>query len=181
MKLNSQGLHPSKHAVTLPKEYKCYGDSFDFIVFDLDEQNDQNTKPKGIKQHGKVKSFPKYTMQTLSIDADTHMFNVKTLKPKIKQNKRVLENMYRDSDYDKQQQAQWPFLAYNLGQNRVAFVDMSKQAKEEQIQYIYYLPESFKFISFVDFNNYEDIGFFAEDIRIEGCTNYAFLSLNTDK
>jgi len=84
MKLNKLGLDPAKHAVTLPKEYSCYGDSFDFIIFDLAEQNDESDKLKDIKEHENVKSFPKYTMQTLSIDDETHMFNVKTLKPSIK-------------------------------------------------------------------------------------------------
>lgn len=38
-----------------------------------------------------------------------------------------------------------------------------------------------KFISFVFFNKYEDIGFFHENINIEACVNFLFLSQRRNK
>ena len=41
-------------------------------------------------------------------------------------------------------------------------------------------PEE-KFVGFVQFNQFQDIGFFAEDLRIECCSHFAYLTRKDDK
>jgi len=44
--------------------------------------------------------------------------------------------------------------------------------------YIYEMPHGEKFISFGEFNTFEDIGFYPKKLRIEMCSNFVFLTKN---
>jgi len=43
-------------------------------------------------------------------------------------------------------------------------------------EYIYRVKEGHKFLCFVEFNSYQDIGFFAEGLLIEGCVRITFIT-----
>ena len=38
-----------------------------------------------------------------------------------------------------------------------------------------------KFVCFIQFNKYEDLGFFTEDLRIECCSHFAYMTRQEDK
>ena len=38
-----------------------------------------------------------------------------------------------------------------------------------------------KFVCFLKFNRYEDMGFFSEDLRIECCSSFAYMTRKDDK
>ena len=48
-------------------------------------------------------------------------------------------------------------------------------------QLVYDLEKNHQFINFVDFNNFEDVGFYPGPLRIECCSNFVFLTLDTKK
>ena len=82
--------------------------------------------------------------------------------------------LVQSTDNYQQQQAQWPFFAYNLGMKKIAFIHLMR--KENCREYILQLQPEHNFITFVEFNDYKDIGFFGEELLIEGCVSFSFLS-----
>lgn len=46
--------------------------------------------------------------------------------------------------------------------------------------FILEMQDGDEFISFVKFNKFEDIGLFAEDLRIECCSHIAFITQNDE-
>ena len=77
------------------------------------------------------------------------------------------------------QEASFPIIAYNLGIHKIAI--FNQQCHEDPKQYILELEEEEAFICFLDFNKYEDFGFFPDAMRIYGCSQILYASKLGDK
>ena len=78
-----------------------------------------------------------------------------------------------------QQDANFPFLAYNLGESKIILQNIQEVGTRKA--YILNMEPDEKFVCFIKFNKYEDIGFFTEDLRIECCSHIAYLTRKDDK
>jgi len=61
---------------------------------------------------------------------------------------------------------------YNIGQRKIIIKNTLKGGKS----HIYEMPKGEKFISFGEFNTFEDVGFYPSKLRIEMCSNFLFLT-----
>jgi hypothetical protein len=52
---------------------------------------------------------------------------------------------------------------------------------DEKKKYILKLLPDEKFVCWINFNQFSDIGFFPKDLRIECCSHFAFLTTGQDK
>jgi hypothetical protein len=66
----------------------------------------------------------------------------------------------------------FPFFANNVGQQKIII----KSTLKGGLTYVYELPKTERFVNFVEFNKFEDLGFYPGKLRIEMCTNIVFLS-----
>jgi len=65
-------------------------------------------------------------------------------------------------------------FVYNIGQRKIIIKNTLKGGKS----FIYDIPKTDKFISFAEYNSFEDIGFYPDKLRIELCSNIVFLTQN---
>ena len=73
-----------------------------------------------------------------------------------------------------QHQANLPCLAYNLGDSKLVFQNTLQV--DPKRKFLLKLPAGERFVSFLQFNRYEDIGFFPTGLRVECCSSFAFLT-----
>ena len=71
----------------------------------------------------------------------------------------------------------FPYIAHNLGENKLEIININNVDGEIK-SYIYNMQKDEKFVCFVDFNQFEDIGFYPEHLRIECCSFFLFLTTN---
>jgi hypothetical protein len=69
----------------------------------------------------------------------------------------------------------FPFFAYNVGQNKLIF----KNTLKDGASFVLEIPKSERFRSFANFNTFEDLGFFPNELNIEMCTNLVYLTQET--
>ena len=75
-----------------------------------------------------------------------------------------------------QQSGDHPFLCYNLGSSKVVLQNTLKVGTKKT--YILDLLPGDEFVAFVKFKSFQDIGFFTQDIRIECCSHFLFITQN---
>jgi hypothetical protein len=90
-----------------------------------------------------------------------------TLKTRIPSTKGSNE-IIKSSKSIQWQRASFPIIAYNLGIHKIAI--MNQQDHEDPKQYILEMEEEESFICFLNFNKYEDFGFYPDAMRIYGCS-----------
>jgi hypothetical protein len=73
-----------------------------------------------------------------------------------------------------QYQADLPCICYNLGDSKIILQNTLQI--EVKRNYIITLPPDEKFVCFINFNQFEDIGFYPKGLRIECCSHFAFLT-----
>ena len=73
-----------------------------------------------------------------------------------------------------QNSADLPFIAYNLGSQKIILQSAMKPSVKKA--YIIHVPEDERFLGFVDFNNYVDIGFYPKNLKIECCSHFLYLT-----
>ena len=73
-----------------------------------------------------------------------------------------------------QNSADLPFIAYNLGSQKIILQSAMKPSVKKA--YIINLPEDERFVGFVDFNSFTDIGFYPENLKIECCSHFCYLT-----
>lgn len=73
-----------------------------------------------------------------------------------------------------QNQADLPCIAYNLGDNEIC-IQNTYQMKEKKC-YIIKLAPNERFVSWLTFNQFEDIGFYPVGLRTECCSHFSFLT-----
>lgn len=66
----------------------------------------------------------------------------------------------------------FPVMMYNIGQRKLII----KNSMSGGASYVYEVPRGEKFISFVEFNSKQDIGFYPNQLRLELCSHFAFLT-----
>lgn len=71
-----------------------------------------------------------------------------------------------------------PYLSYNLGSSKIIIQNTLRVGAKKT--FILEMQDGDEFISFVKFNKFEDIGLFAEDLRIECCSHIAFITQNDE-
>jgi hypothetical protein len=72
-----------------------------------------------------------------------------------------------------QYQADFPFICYNLGDNKVILQNTLQSNK----QFILNMDSDEKFLCFLEFNQFADIGFYPKSLRIECCSHFAYLTV----
>jgi len=70
------------------------------------------------------------------------------------------------------QTATFPVFMYNIGMRKLVIHNTLTNGK----QYVYELGSHESFVSFVEFNKFEDIGFYPDNLRIEMCSHFCFLT-----
>lgn len=65
-------------------------------------------------------------------------------------------------------------FVYNIGQRKLIIQNTLPNGKK----YVYELPAIEKFMNFVEFMNFEDIGFYPDKLKIECCSTFVFLTLD---
>jgi len=68
--------------------------------------------------------------------------------------------------------ATFPIYMYNIGQRKLVIHNTLPGG----VLYIHELPVGEKFISFVKYNKLKDFGFYKGQLRIEGCSNFVYLT-----
>jgi hypothetical protein len=80
----------------------------------------------------------------------------------------------RSSDQAYQQEGDFPCIAYNLGDSKIVIQSILAQNNEKK--FILDLDPEERFVSFVSFKDFEDIGFFPDNLQIECCSHFLFLT-----
>ena len=70
--------------------------------------------------------------------------------------------------------ADHPCIAYNLGDSKLIL--QNTLLVEEKRCYVLELPDEDRFVSFVKFHQFEDIGFYPSNLRIECCSHFLFMT-----
>ena len=83
------------------------------------------------------------------------------------------EHVKRRTFTSSQQSSDYPFIAYNMGDNRI-FLQNIQQATPQV--FVLEMEPDEQFLGFVEFRNYTDIGFYPKDIRIECCSKFLFMT-----
>lgn len=73
-----------------------------------------------------------------------------------------------------QLQADLPCITYNLGDSKIVIQNILQL--DNKRKYIINLMPDEKFVCFVHFNQFEDIGFYPQGMRIECCSHFAYLT-----
>ena len=72
----------------------------------------------------------------------------------------------------------YPFIAQNLGEKKLEVININNVSGETK-SYIVNIPKKEKFVCFVDFNQFEDIGFYPKNLRIECCSFFLYMTTDT--
>jgi hypothetical protein len=67
-----------------------------------------------------------------------------------------------------------PCIAYNLGDSKICLQNTLQIERKQK--YILNLNQDERFVCFLQFNQFEDIGFYPKGIRIECCSHFAYLT-----
>jgi hypothetical protein len=67
-----------------------------------------------------------------------------------------------------------PCICYNLGDSKIVIQNILQL--DNKRKYIINLMPDEKFVCFVHFNQFEDIGFYPQGLRIECCSHFAYLT-----
>lgn len=67
-----------------------------------------------------------------------------------------------------------PFMAYNLGGQKIILQSFMRPAIKKA--YIIKIPEDERFVGFVDFNSFVDIGFYPKNLKIECCSHFTYIT-----
>ena len=67
-------------------------------------------------------------------------------------------------------------MMYNLGSKKMLIQNTLGVGKS----YVYELPSNEYFLDFVEYQAFQDIGFYPVNLRIEMCSNFAFLTQKND-
>ena len=78
-----------------------------------------------------------------------------------------------------QQQADLPCIAYNLGDSKICIQNTLQMADKRM--YLLNLNPDERFVCFLDFNQFEDIGFYPANLRIECCAHICFMTTGAGK
>lgn len=74
-----------------------------------------------------------------------------------------------------QNQADLPVIAYNLGDNKICIQNTLQMVEKKM--YILPLKKNEKFVCFLNFNSFEEIGFYPdENLKIESCSHFAYMT-----
>ena len=65
-------------------------------------------------------------------------------------------------------------MMYNLGLQKIVVQMFIGQHN----QMIYKIPKTDKFLSFVNYHNFDDLGFKTDGLYLDGCSKFAYLTLN---
>jgi hypothetical protein len=71
-------------------------------------------------------------------------------------------------------ESKFPTMAVSLGQSKLIFTNMLKNGKS----YIFDIPKGQKFLHFVQFNNFSDIGFYPNNLNLELASLFAFITFD---
>lgn len=160
MKLDEYGYEQSKahYQITLTEDEHPYS-MIDVICYakkndpeDLEgELNMENSEERDV-------------IQSIFIKNGDQQLMLKTRIPSSKGSHEIVKS----SKTIQWQKASYPIIAYNLGIHKLAI--MNQQDHEDPKQYILEMEEDEEFICFLNFNKYEDIGFYPDMMRIYGCS-----------
>ena len=70
--------------------------------------------------------------------------------------------------------ADHPCIVYNLGDSKLIL--LNTLLVDEKRCYVLELPKEDKFVCFVKFNQFEDIGFYPRNLSIECCSHFLFMT-----
>lgn len=111
--------------------------------------------------------------QSVKVDSFYRYMQVETRKP-ADGGKDGFVTVRRQSDMMNQQVANYPFIAHNLGQQRLVLINQQTTAQPKA--HIISIEPDEKFVSFVEFNQYADIGFYPANLNIQCCSGFLFLT-----
>jgi hypothetical protein len=80
----------------------------------------------------------------------------------------------RKSSQYQQQVGDHPYLAYNVGQQKI-FVQSTLKIKAKETLILEIPPEE-RFLSFVQFNKFMDIGFYPDLLNVECCAHICYMT-----
>jgi hypothetical protein len=75
--------------------------------------------------------------------------------------------------------ADHPCIVYNLGDSKLVL--QNTLLMDDKKCYILELPKEDKFVGFVKFNQFEDIGFYPKNLSIECCSHFLFMTTSPYK
>ena len=82
------------------------------------------------------------------------------------------ENEVRRVSISQRHMGSFPIMMYNIGLQKIVIQLFIGQGN----QMIYEIPPTERFVNFIDFNTFHDIGFCPNGLRIEACSKVAFLT-----
>lgn len=65
-------------------------------------------------------------------------------------------------------------MVYNLGESKLVIQNILRIGSKRT--FILNLDEDTKFVSFVHFKKFEDAGFFIDDLRVECCSHFLYMT-----
>ena len=80
----------------------------------------------------------------------------------------------RRSNFQIQVETDYPYIAQNLGDQRILLIN--KEMKKKKKVHILELDPNEKFVTFVQFNRYNDIGFYPKGLNIDCCARFYFIT-----
>jgi hypothetical protein len=73
----------------------------------------------------------------------------------------------------------FPVIAYNLGDQKIAFHCLIGNHVGKN--YLINLEQDERFLGFIEFNSFEDIGFYPTNLAIECCTSFLYMTTSKVK
>lgn len=68
-------------------------------------------------------------------------------------------------------------MAYNLGSQRIA---LHNTLKKENNAFILNIPDNEKFVCWISYNSFTDLGFYPNGLRVECCSNFVYLTTSRE-
>ena len=112
-------------------------------------------------------------LQSLTITENDQEVCLKTYVPTttFDDRKDNYETVYRQS-ISQRMVSVFPMFVYNIGQRKIIVQNTLTNGRS----YVYEIPHGHKFLTFGEYNNFEDIGFYPGSMRLEMCSNFVFLT-----
>lgn len=118
------------------------------------------------------RAYEEIHMQALSISKDDQNIILETVDFRVRTNA-TKEHIRKTRIQDFS--AQFPILAYNIGASKLIVHDT---LKNHEVSYVYKLSDHEHFVSFVEFQKLQSMGFYSDNLHIEACSQIVFLTVD---